>query len=339
MKLLGLFIDWLEAKTERMRKESSLKLDELNKIYHFGREISSEQEARNREDKLLADPSDLLSRSLLLSYYDRLLQKVGTSDAESPSLLESYMRHVGWLIENMPTSQLHQRLIFSHFLLGKAESAKVVELWQVQVSKYPSDPRVLGNFAEYIRVLDGPAAHALLLDCHQLEPRNPEWCERLSRICEGGDSIAWAEKWLDRSERKHRGQALETLAYLHLKAGNLQKANGYAFRLGLGRDCDDKHHSETVRGLVALRQNKVYRAGKHLRRAAEVGSTPVLSSFGPSMELAYGLLKVGERKFVLDYLRACESFWTSAGNRPQIWSHEIEEGKIPAEWLRRFNEG
>lgn len=154
----------------------------------------------------------------------------------------------------------------------------------------------------------------------------------MARLFKGKEAIAWAEKWLERCRKGYRHSAIKELAYLHLEEKNLKRASAYAFRLWSSKNSDDKHHAETVLGMVALRQNRLSRAKKHLRRSAQVDSTPVLSSFGPTMMLAHGLLKAGEKQAVLDYLLDCQRFWKSAKNRPQIWRHDIETGKTPEEW-------
>jgi hypothetical protein len=71
------------------------------------------------------------------------------------------------------------------------------------------------------------------------------------------------------------------------------------------------------------------RANAHLLASAETTGSPVLCSFGPSMELARELLGRGERDVVLRYLERCSSFWKHGAEQLSRWAAAIERNEAP----------
>jgi hypothetical protein len=78
---------------------------------------------------------------------------------------------------------------------------------------------------------------------------------------------------------------------------------------------------------VALRRNNVAEAKRQLLEAGKVAGGGTLTSFGPNMILAKGLLEKGERETVVSYLEACRKFWPN----PRIaeWIKTIQSGRMP----------
>lgn len=335
MGLLEIFVGWLESKNKQHEERTKLIMHEIFELGHFGIELRSEEDAKTHEDILLADPHNVLSRSLLLSYYENILFR--GNDNERKIAHKEYYRHIHWLVKNEPASKLHEKGSGFTELLTKSEFQNIVDLWEDQVSKHPKNTRVLENFASYIRPKDRKRALALYRECHRLEPKEPEWCYEISRLHEGREAISWAEEWLSRCEWKHSSIAVQRLAYLHLEEGNFSKARGYAFRLRLGKaDSDCVHDAETIFGMVALKENNLPRAKRHLKRSAEVKTSPVLGSFGPKLTLARALLNAGEKQAVLDYLTACQKFSTSIKIEYGFLKEDIEHGRTPEDWLTKF---
>jgi len=107
------------------------------------------------------------------------------------------------------------------------------------------------------------------------------------------------------------------LTELALQAKEYAVASSLASkRLGVIRtrrcECsDDVHRANIVLGLAAVRQAHIEDAKSYLTAAGHVGSSPVLSTFGPNMQLAKELLEHGERDTVTAYFDACGAFWSS----------------------------
>lgn len=334
MGLLEIFVGWLESKTQEQDERTKLIMQEIFELHHFGKELKSEEEAKTHEDILLAEPHNVLSRSLLLSYYTSVLFRRAN---EYEVAHQQYFRHIQWLVKNEPASKLHEKGELAEHFFTESEFKNIVELWEEQVSKHPKNTKVLKNFAGYIWLVDEEKALELYKECQRLEPREPEWCYDISRLLEGKEAIYWAEEWLSRCKWKHSSSAVQHLAYLHLEEGNFNKARGYAFRLKFGKaDSDEVHNAEIILGMVALNEKKLSRAKRHLKKSAEVKTSPVLGSFGPQMMLAHALLKAGEKQAVLDYLTACQKFSTSIRIKFGFLKEDIEQGRTPEDWLTKF---
>jgi TPR repeat protein len=87
------------------------------------------------------------------------------------------------------------------------------------------------------------------------------------------------------------------------------------------------HDYYTLMGRHLLREGKTEEANQYLLQSIDVQPSPVMSSFGPNMELAMDLLKAGETATVLEYLDGCAKFWNDEPVR--IWKQKINAGRIP----------
>jgi hypothetical protein len=74
---------------------------------------------------------------------------------------------------------------------------------------------------------------------------------------------------------------------------------------------DQSYVAHIVLGKIALSHGDVGAASEHLRLASQSASrsSPTLSSLGPDTELVAALLKHGEKRAVVDYLRAMREVW------------------------------
>ena len=91
------------------------------------------------------------------------------------------------------------------------------------------------------------------------------------------------------------------------------------------------HLTHTYRGLVALDKNDRETAKLELLKSAMVRKSPMVSTFGPNMELALALLKLGERDVVLTFLKRCRKIWYLPFRLffARKWERQIKEGIIP----------
>lgn len=88
-----------------------------------------------------------------------------------------------------------------------------------------------------------------------------------------------------------------------------------------------RHKGHTHLGRIALAKSNVAGAVDHLLSSGNTTPSATMTSFGPNMALARGLLAAGETEPVLAYLQTCGEFW----NKPQVetWSAQIRRGEIP----------
>ena len=94
------------------------------------------------------------------------------------------------------------------------------------------------------------------------------------------------------------------------------------------------HDANCALGLCALASSNVEEAKKHLLAAAQSPGSPQLNSFGPKLDLADRLLKLGLSAEVGEYLRLIERFWELNHGVIAEWCSLIDSGQRPE--LDRF---
>lgn len=150
------------------------------------------------------------------------------------------------------------------------------------------------------------------------------------------DLIAALEQELPEMKYRQKVRSLGKLAFWSAKDQRWDKALLYgdeAVRAG-ARDCPDVcgdglYKAHQALGLAALARNDRATAVKELLLSGAVPSSPALSSFGPSMDLAEQLYDVGETNAVLEYLEKCRGFWTDGKEAIDQFTAQIRAGKRP----------
>ena len=89
------------------------------------------------------------------------------------------------------------------------------------------------------------------------------------------------------------------------------------------------HHANLMLGMIAFQNEKIESAKVYLLKAGKTPGSPQLNSFGPNMQLANELLKIGEKEIVLQYLHFAEDFWVKKFNKTSVWKEQIHQGIIP----------
>ena len=91
------------------------------------------------------------------------------------------------------------------------------------------------------------------------------------------------------------------------------------------------HMGHIYKGLVALDQDNVALAKLELSKASCVRRNVVLSLCGPNLLLADRLLKRGEKKIVLKYLKNCRHIWSLPSRLyfARTWRAAIRRGETP----------
>ncbi len=131
-----------------------------------------------------------------------------------------------------------------------------------------------------------------------------------------------------------RLSALSERAKAALKAGALQKATAFAREMLASHDQNNYngdmiHDGNMVLGLVAMREGNIAQAKTYLLESGRTSGSPVLGSFGPSMNLAKELLEKGEKDVVLEYFSLCKVFWKLHPETLDLWSAKVREGGMP----------
>ena len=86
--------------------------------------------------------------------------------------------------------------------------------------------------------------------------------------------------------------------------------------------------TNTLMGLIALREENLVAAKGYLRESANVLPEDSLCTEGPSLSLAKALCVVGQWGDVAAYLRACPPFWPE--DKVQGWISQVEREELPS---------
>jgi hypothetical protein len=253
---------------------------------------------------------------------------------------------------NWPPSGAQLRLDLDPVRDGEAYD-QARRLWLARLGADPANATLLGNAADFFIHRDPALCEELLRRAEALEPRSPEWPERLAHhyglavrplvgeARRGAAARAFAEleraAGLEADDLK-RWWLLPDLAKAAFEAGAFDVARGYATDLLRGAErlgyCYHRngaavHYGNLVLGRLALRSGDVAAAKAHLLESGRTSGSPVLRSGGPNMALAKELLELGERGAVVAFLRLCNGFWRTSDHRAEQWAYAIEQGGTP----------
>jgi hypothetical protein len=89
------------------------------------------------------------------------------------------------------------------------------------------------------------------------------------------------------------------------------------------------HDGNRMLGLIALKAGNTDAAISYLLKSGKTPGSPQLDSFGPDLELANALLKVGKVDAVKTYLKDIKSFWEMDDGRINAWLTAINKGERP----------
>lgn len=301
------------------------------------------QEVAILEEKVAADPRDLVVRTQLLGYYF-LRQYNGDR-----SIPEKRTQHILWLIRNAPEAEilsapyghLHRRLDSG----GYQEARKA---WHEQIAKDPNNPTILYHAARAFAHSDRELAIQLLLKAQSLDGHNPNWARELGHLYELGriggsddDNVKLAEKALTQFERAYEltdGPAREMffvdLAKNAFVARQYAKAREYA-EAALRDNSGGRNHGNRTHwghltlGRIAFAEGNIEEAKYRLIAAAMIQGSPQLNSFGPDMTLAEELLEAGEKDVVLKYFELCAVFWESGKDDLADWTALVKFDRKP----------
>ncbi len=318
----------------------------VDALYRKGKELSPD-EVEKFEQTVACHPNDCALHLLLLGYYFLTFRSYDAAR-------KARQGHIIWIIQHAPEII---RPGDSRIFLDPTSDGEVYQLakklWLKQVKANESNLTILGNASGFFTLHDKALSEELLKKAQSLEPKNPEWAERLGHLyelemqCPKGESrpeaatkaFAELEKafHLEGDELK-RFWMMPNLAKTAFEAGELDKARTYAVdslaKAALpdysdGNNGDAKHHGNLVLGGLALKLGDVEIAKEHLLKAGQTSGSPVLCSFGPNMMLAKELLELGEGEVVIQYLKLCANFWQTIDHRAEKWIYAIEHGTVP----------
>ncbi|MCA9109978.1 MAG: hypothetical protein KDA52_08535 [Planctomycetaceae bacterium] len=314
---------------------------DIHALTRIGRNLTREEVA-TLEKNIEQSPGDVESRTKLLGYYFG-------KGFQDPSAREAKQRHVLWLIENSPESEVLS-LPYAELdaILDAAAYLRGKKAWIDHLEQQPENLKLLENSSNYFLMHDRDLAIESLEKARSLNPENPQWPAALGQVYSLEMGIAsqkarsdFAKKSLeqlelayDLSTDKAREALLDRLAKSALESGETAKARKYAEQM-LSQNVDgwnhgnNIHHGNLILGRIALAADDLDTAKVRLIEAGKTPGSPQLNSFGPNMTLAKELLQKGEKDVVLEYFELCSKFWGRGETRLAEWSALVEDDKIP----------
>lgn len=306
-------------------------------------EAADAAEAARLELLLTATPADIEARTKLLGYYSQ--RSFLDVDAR-----QRQTAHILWVIRHRPEAEIAgSPFCLVHRFLDAKGYRKAKALWSKHVRQKTGNTVILANAARFYTTDDSRTAIAILKRLQRMEPRNPDWRERLGHMyhLQSGDRAGLKrnkaaarralKQWemalaLQKTDR-FRFYLLTQMAPIAVDAGSLPKAARYAGSLlryasRFGRDWNygnALHHAHSALGRVALRKKRIADANKHLLASARTKGSPQLNSFGPTFDLASELLARGQGKTVVRYLELCRKFWDMGEKSLDAWIKSIRE--------------
>ncbi len=235
---------------------------------------------------------------------------------------------------------------------GPAAIRRYEAAWMAHIDAAPGSTTLLENGAAFLQSLDSGIAIRLLERAAKLEPRNPGWPQKIgdrhqlnartddreAQYSSASAALRSFEQALAltplESARRHLYADLAECAWLvdrNDKAGTWARTLLKGARAGDHSFNDDTHHGHRILGLIALDNGDHALARKHLLQSADVGTSPVLGSFGPDMALAAALLRAGDRDGVVEFLDATRSFWKMGADDIDPIIAAIRSGETPKE--------
>ena len=332
----------LQAKSRQIRKQprpaaSTTKGVEsiIEGLFELNKEKLTAAQARRLETKLLTEPGDLDSRLKLINHYSRDDLK------ETPTRAKARTNHRLWFVKNRPQmDDLTVMRVFNIFAGEDSSEYRIIrDEWTAQVAKSTSNKRVRLNAVSFIRAVEPKRAEELLRDGIAIDENAFEFQAELagllirdykdeskSRTSESQDtlvrsilatgrtalSVLKRERSQERDEE--RAKLLISLCPIAFEAGETEWAETLAQELILdfGNDVNESnfekatHIGNVVIGNAQLSKGNKTKAVEHLLisiRAPLRDKTGYFTDIDTS--LAKGLLKLGEKTAVSEFLKLC----------------------------------
>ena len=291
-------------------------------------------------ERLLEDEPDALLLRLLLSN--------GGTSLETVSSLNP---HTLWLINHAP-QLAESSTAGSMWLISPHDFKKYLEAWIDALENNMNDPEVLAKAGQFFTFSQPLLSLKLYERASQLAPEDLSYRTHIGHALENvarealdpearakilREAVSCCEQSLAKDQEPgNRSFYLVDALQYSFRAEDWESVERLARELlqELGDEenwnrGNNLHCAHVALGHLALNEGNREVAKSHLLAAADVEGSPQLKSFGPRFGLARRFLALGETEVVIQYLRACQSFWEQGQAYLAGLLAELEAGRIP----------
>ena len=133
-------------------------------------------EVQQLEEKVKIKPDLLRVRIKLLGYYF-------TRYHYSKELQKSRQKHILWIIQNYPESEIAGTPYVSlNPIIDNGAYTRAANIWLSQIGKDSTNTAILGNTASFFMIYDKDLSEKLIKQAISLEPNNQKWQELLQEL-------------------------------------------------------------------------------------------------------------------------------------------------------------
>jgi TPR repeat protein len=150
--------------------------DSISNEARAGRKLNQAEVATLEQNLKQNSPDDLAIRAQLLGYY----YHKAILDISKESTIQARRRHILWIIENQPGSEIaslgEARIDPAGGTLADREGyERAKALWVKQAKAHNGKPSVMLNAASFLQLHDKPLAEDMLKKGEALNPQHPGW--------------------------------------------------------------------------------------------------------------------------------------------------------------------
>lgn len=327
---------------------------ENSRLMMMGRYLT-QQSVDHMESLLLKDTDNA---SLRIQLYEFYLKHSFQSEVNTTK----YYDHLKWLVKYHPESSLFDLSIKESHIWTFSDTddyREVKKLWQEHIRLQPDNIKIIINISRYYN-LENPYSTEVLNKARTRFPENIELLKEIghiysmkARFFQGTESRIDARKSLDAyedvfklsSKSSFLKQYADDMAIMSVLCRDTNKAKFYAdimLSLAVELSVNDSygafvHVGNIIHGQIAIMENDIGLAEKHLIKAGKTPGSWTLSRHGPDTSLANKLLTIGKKETVLIYLKLCKKFCKGKQNDIDKWVESINNGRHP-DWTYNFYE-
>jgi len=313
---------------------------------------------RQMEKKLMTDPGDVETRTMLIRHYAR--------SGYTPQAETAQVKHRVWLIANRPEIDDETLYGWSRQEYSAASTELLTSAWLAKVSDPKTSAAVRMNAVRSMKSYAPAAAMSTAEQGAKLEPENYELLLLITEInagelnkattAEQGDNAArkileYGKRALalikkERSDERDADRAvlLKQLCAGALRLGDLDSASSFAQELVLdfgqssnARIYDEAAHvGNTTLGLVELRRNNIEKAKEHLMASIRAPLRMGYNNLSKiETRLVSELYDRAEKAAVLEYIKLCLDI-PNFKVYPESYADEVKALKL---WQEQIGKG